>query len=111
MPDRSPLDLSRRERQVMEIPCRLGEASVADVQEALPDPPTYSAMRAALRLLVEKGHARHRKDGRRCPYAPTMGAVRVRRSAVRSLLATSCEEEYLGLRRLIDDARQEGGGS
>ncbi len=115
----------------MEILYRLGEASAAGVREALPDPPSYSAVRAALSLLVEKGHARHRKDGRRYVYAPTVAAAKARQSAVRSLLTTFFEgsvekavtslltevspgelgdEEYRRLKRLIEEARQKGGG-
>ena len=125
------LDLSRRERQVMEILWRLGRASAAQVRAALADPPSYSAVRAALRLLVEKGHARHEKDGRQYVYAPTADPGRVRRSVVTNLLRTffagSVEravasmldvsardltaEEFTRLKRLIEDARAKGGAS
>ena len=55
-----PESLSRRERQIVEIVYRLGKATVADVRKELPDPPSYSAVRALLRILEEKGHLRHR---------------------------------------------------
>ena len=57
-------ELSRRERQIMDILHSLGRASAAQVQAALPDPPSYSAVRALLRILEEKGHLRHKQDGR-----------------------------------------------
>lgn len=62
--------LSRRERQIMEVVYQAGEASVADVLSALPDPPSYSTVRALIRILEEKGHLRHRQDGLRYIYRP-----------------------------------------
>ena len=58
-------DLSRRERQILDILFKTGRASAAEVQAALPDPPSYSAVRALLRILEEKGHVRHEQDGPR----------------------------------------------
>ncbi|HWK90109.1 MAG TPA: BlaI/MecI/CopY family transcriptional regulator, partial [Longimicrobium sp.] len=58
-----PLDLGRRERQIMEVVYRLGRASASEVRAQLADPPSYSAVRAMLRILEEKGHLRHKQDG------------------------------------------------
>jgi BlaI family penicillinase repressor len=88
MAGRSHLSLSRREREIMEIVYRLGAASAAEVREAMDDPPSYSAVRAFLRLLEEKGQLRHREDGRRYVFVPIVPPSRARRSALRSLLAT-----------------------
>ena len=65
MANRPHLHLSRRERQIMEILYRSGQATAAEVLEAMHDPPSYSAVRATLRLLEEKGHVRHKQDGRK----------------------------------------------
>jgi len=75
--------LSRRERQIMEILFRCGEATAAEVLEALPDPPSYSAVRGLLRILEEKGHLSHAQQGARYVYRPTQS----RRTAARSALA------------------------
>lgn len=88
MSDRDPQDLSRRERQIMEVVYRRGEASVADVLGDLPDPPSYSAVRALLRVLEEKGHLHHREDGPRYLYRPTVPARDARDSALRRLVGT-----------------------
>jgi BlaI family penicillinase repressor len=80
------LDLGRRERQIVEAVYRLGEASVADVRAVLPDPPSYSAVRATLNLLVAKSHLSHRNDGRRYVYRAVTPKTTVRRSALRELV-------------------------
>ncbi len=72
----------------MDIVYQHGDATAADVQRHLPDPPGYSAVRAMLRLLEEKGHLKHRQDGPRYVYAPTVPRERARRSAARRLLDT-----------------------
>lgn len=86
----SPSDahLSRRERQIMDILYARGGASVADVLEKLPDPPSYSAVRAMLRVLEDKGHLKHRQDGPRYVYEPTQSRARARRSAMQRLVQT-----------------------
>ena len=83
--------LTRREREIVDILFRLGEASAADVREAMREPPSYSAVRALLNLLVEKGRVRHRRDGKRYVYAPTMSAKTASRSALQHLVATFFE--------------------
>ena len=88
MGDPSPLHLSRRERQIMEILYTRGQASVAEVLESMHDPPSYSAVRTILRLLEEKGHVRHKEEGRKFIYAPTVPHRRARRSALKGLLQT-----------------------
>jgi predicted transcriptional regulator len=85
---RSPVHLSRRERQVMDIVYRAGEATVTEVLEAMPDPPTYSAVRAHLRILESKGHVAHRQDGPRYVYHPTVPREEASESALTRLLAT-----------------------
>jgi predicted transcriptional regulator len=83
--------LSRRERQIMEIVYRRGEASVADILGDLPDPPSYSAVRALLRVLVNKQHLRHRADGPRYVYTPVVPRDRARAGALSELLDTYFE--------------------
>jgi predicted transcriptional regulator len=80
--------LSRRERQIMDLLYQLGEATAAEVQERLPDPPSYSAVRAMLRILEEKGHVRHTEDGPRYVFAPVVARDTARKSAVSHLLRT-----------------------
>ena len=81
-------ELSRRERQIMDIVYRRGKATAADVLDDLPDPPTYSAVRAALRLLEEKGLLTHEMDGKRFVYLPTTPRTQARTTALRHLLKT-----------------------
>jgi predicted transcriptional regulator len=78
--------LSRRERQIMDVVYRLGDATVADVLRELADPPGYSAVRAFLRILEEKGHLRHKEAGPRYVYSPRVPREKARRSALRGLL-------------------------
>lgn len=120
--------LSRRERQIMDVLFRLGEATAADVLEGLLDPPSYSAVRALLRILEEKGQISHTQDGPRYVYRPTVAPEKASRSALRHVLRTffdgSAEQavaalldeaggdlsdaELDRLASLIDQARQEG---
>ncbi len=123
-----PSPLSRRERQIMDVIYQQGSATAAEVMERLPEPPSYSAVRAMLRVLEEKGHLQHEQDGPRYVYFPTVHRDRARRSALRHLVTTffggSTEEavaallsgddarlsdaELDRLSRLIDQAKQEG---
>lgn len=80
--------LSRRERQVMDILYSLGQATASEVHQKLPDPPSFSATRAVIRTLEEKGHVRHEEQGLRYVYLPSIAPERARRSAVTHLLAT-----------------------
>jgi predicted transcriptional regulator len=80
--------LSRRERQIMDFLFQRGSATAAEVLEGMPDPPSYSAVRAMLRTLETKGHVRHREDGPRYVYEPTVARDTARRSALRHLLNT-----------------------
>ena len=82
------LHLSRRERQVMDILWRTGGAGAAEIQTALPDPPSYSAVRALLAVLVEKGHLLSVADGRRYLYRPTVPRDAVRQQALGRVLST-----------------------
>lgn len=80
-------DLSRRERQIMDALHELGdEASAEDIRQKLPDPPSYSAVRAMLAKLEAKGTIRHREEGLRYVYAPTTKRSAARRSAVERLV-------------------------
>lgn len=81
-------DLSRRERQIMDILHRTGKATAADVMEALPDAPSYSAVRALLRILEQKGHVRHEEEGRAYIYMPIARRIDARQSALSHLLKT-----------------------
>ena len=80
--------LSRREQQIMDIVYSRGQASAIEVMENLPAPPGYSAVRALLRVLEEKGHLRHKRDGQRYVYSPTVARERAKRSALRRVLQT-----------------------
>ena len=121
-------DLSRRERQILDILYERGQASAAEVQAALPEPPSYSAVRALLRILEEKRHVRHQQDGPRYVYLPTVPRDNAQRSVMRHLLQTffdgSAEQaisallddssaklshaELDRLARMIDTARKSG---
>jgi BlaI family penicillinase repressor len=83
-----PDTLGRRERQIMDVVHRLGSASVADVRAALPDPPTYSAVRGMLKLLEDKGHLAHQADGMRYVYTATVSRTTARKVALRHLVRT-----------------------
>jgi predicted transcriptional regulator len=120
--------LSRRERQIMDILHARGAASAADVQAALPDPPGYSAVRALLRILEEKGHLKHRVEGAKYVYLPRVSRQAASRSALRRLVATFFagsvsqtvaallqgadthlpEQELEKIEQLIQQARKEG---
>jgi predicted transcriptional regulator len=83
-----PQQLSRRERQIMDILYRRGKASAAEVREAMEDAPSYSAVRAMLRVLEEKGHVRHQAEGLRYVYVPVVAREQAKRSAVKHLMNT-----------------------
>lgn len=78
--------LTRRERQIMDILIARGRASVAEVLAAMADPPSYSAVRATLRIMEEKGHIRHEEQGATYLYLPKVAPERAKRSALRHLL-------------------------
>lgn len=80
--------LSRRERQIMDAVYRLSQASAQEIQENIPEPPSYSAVRALLAILVDKGLLKHERDGRKYIYKPTVSPDRAKRSALRRLLDT-----------------------
>ncbi len=76
------MDLGARERQIMTFIYRQGEATAAEVQEGIANPPSYSGVRAMLRILEEKGHLKHRKEGARYIYEPTISPDEAGRSAI-----------------------------
>ena len=100
--------LTRRERQIMDILYRDAEATVADVVAQLPDPPSYSAVRATMNVLEEKGHLRHKQDGPRYVYLPAIPRDRARRAALNHLLQTffdgSTESAVVALLQMSDNS-------
>ncbi|MBZ5601138.1 MAG: BlaI/MecI/CopY family transcriptional regulator [Acidobacteriia bacterium] len=98
--------LSRRERQILDILYSRGRATAADVQASLPDPPSYSATRALLRILEEKGHVRHEADGARYVFSPAVPRERARRSALKHLLETFFDNSATDAVAALLDARK-----
>ncbi len=83
-----PTHLSRRETQIMEAVYAFGKATAAEILERIPDPPSYSAVRALLKVLEDKGHLRHESDGPRYVYLPTVPRETARASALERLVTT-----------------------
>jgi len=98
--------LTRRERQIMDVIYRLGKATAQEVLENIPAPPSYSAVRALLRLLEERGHVRHVTEGQKYVYLPAVGRSDARRSAlshvVRTFFGGSVEQ---AIATLVDTSR------
>lgn len=80
--------LSRRERQIMEILYQRGKASASEVRESMDDAPSYSAVRAMLRVLEDKGHVKHQAEGLKYVYVPVVAHDKAKRSAMKHLLDT-----------------------
>jgi BlaI family transcriptional regulator, penicillinase repressor len=80
--------LSRRERQIMEVLYQRGKASAAEVRDGIEDAPSYSAVRAMLRVLEEKGHVKHQAEGLKYVYVPVVNRDKAKRSALKNLLDT-----------------------
>jgi BlaI family penicillinase repressor len=80
--------LSRRERQIMDILYQRGKGSASEVREAMPDAPGYSAVRAMLRVLEEKGHVKHVEEGLKYVYVPVVAREKAKKSAVKHVLDT-----------------------
>lgn len=126
-PDLRP-QLSRRERQIMDAIYRLGSATAQEVRENIPDAPSYSAVRALLRVLEDKGHVLHRQEGPRYVYLPTVPRETARATALEQVVRTFfdgsaesamaalldlsigelSDEELERLQAVIDRARTEG---
>ena len=85
---RALTNLSRRERQIMDVIYREGQATATEVLAAIADPPSYSAVRAMLRVLENKGHLRHVPDGTRYVYRPTLARDRAGKPALENVLRT-----------------------
>ena len=97
--------LSRRERQIMDIIFSRGEATAAEVNGALPDQPSYSTVRTLLRILEEKGHLRHREDGQRFVYMPTRTRAAESKSALKRIVQTFFEGSFAdAVAALVDTA-------
>ena len=88
MAEKKLASLSRRERQIMDAVYRKGRASVNEILAEIPDAPSYSAVRALVRILEEKGHLRHESEGTRYVYLPTLSVAKASRSALRGLVDT-----------------------
>ena len=88
MKDTSGVYLSRRERQIMDVIYARGRASAAEVIEAMPDPPSYSAIRALLAILERKGHVKHVKEVTKYIYLPVQPRHRAAQSALKRMLQT-----------------------
>jgi predicted transcriptional regulator len=128
MPKNWNTHLSRRERQTLEILYARGSATAAEVREALPDPPTYSAVRALLRVLEQKDLVTHYEDGPRYVFKPKVGHAKASASALKQMVKTFFEgsttravaalldleadklsaTELSELEQLIEKAKQEG---
>ena len=122
------VDLSRRERQIMDVIYRKETATAAEVMDSIPDAPSYSAVRALLRILEEKGHLKHDKVGPRYVYRPTVSLENAKKTAMRHVLSTFFEgsvsqavsalldiqhrdlndEELNRLEDIISEAKREG---
>ena len=127
-PKKALASLSRRERQIMEVIYREGQATAGDVLAKMSDPPSYSSVRALLRVLENKGHLRHILDGTRYVYLPTLARDRAGRPALANVLETFfdgsaekavaalldlsraelSDDDLARLSKLIDEARAEG---
>ncbi|MDD8015700.1 MAG: BlaI/MecI/CopY family transcriptional regulator [Acidobacteriota bacterium] len=125
---KSPKNLSRREREIMDIIYALDGATALQVLERLPVPPCYSAVRALLRILERKGHLTHHREGPRYVFSPVLPREKARKSALRHLVKTFfddsaedvvaalldiseaglTEDEYRRLLELVNRARREG---
>ena len=128
MKPKTLIHLSRRERQIMDTVYQLGRATATDVLQGLPDPPSYSAVRAMLRVLENKGHLRHVLEGKSYVYMPTLARTRASRSALQNMVSTFfdgsaekavaalldisgsqlTDDQLAHLSRLIEQAREEG---
>ncbi len=80
--------LSRRERQIMDVLFQSGQATAAEIRQGMPNAPSDSAVRTQLRILVEKGHIRHEQDGPRYLYRPTLEKEQAKKSALKRLVKT-----------------------
>ena len=128
MSEKGPIGLSPRERQIMDVVYERGQATVQEVQDGMPDPPSYSAVRATMRVLEDKGRLRHKEEGRKYVYYPAVAPERARKNALQHIVKTffggSAEQAAVALLRMsdtglsaseldrlaarIDEARKEG---
>lgn len=120
--------LSRRERQIMDVIWKLGQATVTEVLDGLDDAPSYSAVRALLNILKTKGQLEVEEDGARYVYRPTVTAEKASKSALQRIVKTFfagepraaiaalarlpeaklSQKELESITRLIDAAKKEG---
>jgi predicted transcriptional regulator len=120
-------NLSRRERQIMDVLFARGRATAAEIREGMPNKPSYSAVRTHLRILEEKGHVKHQQDGVRYVYLPAVSQQTAKRSAMRHVVRTFfqgsperavaallndsklSDEELDRLSEIVERARTKGG--
>lgn len=98
--------LSRRERQIMDIIYAKGEATASEVASAMTDAPSYSAVRALLRILEEKGMLKHREDGKRYIFLPTEPIQKASRSALKNIVNTFFEGSLVNAVAALVDGRE-----
>ncbi|MBC8424603.1 BlaI/MecI/CopY family transcriptional regulator [bacterium] len=98
-------ELSRRERQIMDVVYRLGSVTAHQVLDTLADPPSYSSVRTHLRILEEKGHLTHAQDGPRYVYSPTVPREEARRSVLRDTLRTFFDDSREKMMAALLDTR------
>lgn len=104
--------LSRREREIMEVLYAAEGLTAAEVRERMPDPPGYSAVRAQLRILEEKGHIRHEERGPRYVFSPVISRAKARKSALKALVQTFFDgSPEQAVAALIDDSRSKLGAA
>ncbi len=128
MPKNSHKHLSRREREIMDIIYKRGQATATEVMEAMDKPPSYSAVRALLRILEEKGSLRHQQEGQKYIFLPTVTREKAKQSAMKRMLhvffndsteaavaalldisqTKMTDEEWDRLTSLIDQAKKRG---
>jgi predicted transcriptional regulator len=98
--------LPRREREIMDALYQSGEATVNEVMERMPDPPSYSAVRATLNVLEDKGLVKHKQDGPRYVYLPAIPTEKAGFAALKHLVHTffdgSAEQALVALVQMSD---------
>ena len=120
--------LSKREQQIMDIIYKEGPCSATEIHKLMPDPPSYSAVRAMLKVLIDKKHLKHKLDGIKYIYSPTVNVEKAKKSALTDVLKTFFEgsaqnavatlidmskdemgkDDFEALSKMIEEAKKEG---